>query len=108
MTTPLPERSVPRIDAVNDSSGMSARSITTASSAGLRSNARSAALGWSSAGNDHCVDSGIVGNVCDVDSDRAALADVTPFALRREYAGLRLPLLADHHANGSKSLTPVA
>ena len=41
---------MPRIDAVNDSSGMSARSITTASSAGLRSNATSAASAAAQAG----------------------------------------------------------
>ena len=37
ITTPLPVRSVPRIDAVNASSGTSARSATTPSSADLRS-----------------------------------------------------------------------
>src|SRR5437879_6541972 len=59
MTTPLPARSVPRIDAVNASSGTFARSMTTASSAVFKSNATSAVRGCNSRGNDHCVDSAI-------------------------------------------------
>ena len=43
ITTPLPPRSVPRIDAVNASSGTTDRSTATASSVGFRSNATSLA-----------------------------------------------------------------
>src|SRR4051812_35453165 len=57
MTTPLPVRSVPRIDAVNASSATSTRSATTALSAVVRSNETSLLLGCSSEGNAQCVDS---------------------------------------------------
>src|SRR6476661_7299833 len=50
-TTPLPTRSVPRICAVNASSGISARSCTTASSAPSRSKRQSSGRGRISAGN---------------------------------------------------------
>ena len=51
ITTPLPVRSVPSIDAVNASSGTSARSPTTLSSADLRSNATSPCVGCNAGGN---------------------------------------------------------
>src|SRR5436190_7402504 len=57
MTMPLPVRSVPRIDAVNASSGTSTRSATTALSAVVRSNETSLLFGCSSEGNAQCVDS---------------------------------------------------
>ena len=51
MTTPLPVRSVPRIDAVNASSGTSARSATTAFIVAARSKRTSAAFGCRLGGN---------------------------------------------------------
>src|SRR5882762_186422 len=51
MTTPLPIRSVPRIPAVNASSGTSARSSTIESSAASRSKRDSSGLGCISGGN---------------------------------------------------------
>src|SRR6267378_1659277 len=51
MTTPLPMRSVPRMPAVNASSGTSARSNTIESSAPSRSNRASSVLGCISGGN---------------------------------------------------------
>src|SRR5262249_22095295 len=51
ITTPFPTRSVPRICAVNASSGISARSCTTASSAPSRSKRQSSGRGRISTGN---------------------------------------------------------
>src|SRR4051812_35555211 len=53
ITTPLPMRSVPRMGAVNASSGTADRIITTASSAASRSNFQSSGRGRISAGKDH-------------------------------------------------------
>src|SRR5512134_1713641 len=57
ITTPLPARSVPRICAVNASSGISARTRTTAPSAASRSKRQSSGCGRSSAGNAQSVGS---------------------------------------------------
>src|SRR5258708_1729859 len=51
MTMPLPARSVPRMDAVKASSGISERNCTTASSAGSRSNRNSSCCGCTPLGN---------------------------------------------------------
>src|SRR5687768_9856614 len=54
ITTPLPIRSVPRMGAVNASSGISARTCTTESSAASRSKRQSSGFGRISTGNAHC------------------------------------------------------
>src|SRR5262245_12010584 len=61
MTTPLPIRSVPSMPAVNASSGTSARSRTSESSAPSRSNLVCSTLGCISGGNDQLLRSAMEG-----------------------------------------------
>src|SRR5512139_3307587 len=57
IATPVPVRSVPRIDAVNASSGISACTVTIEASAASRSNPTRSGSGWSSGGKAHFGDS---------------------------------------------------
>ena len=57
ITTPLPARSVPKIEAVNASLGISARTATTDASARSRSNAHSSGRGCAVSGIAHSVSS---------------------------------------------------
>src|SRR5262249_21742860 len=64
ITMPLPKRSVPKIDAVNASSGTSARSATTASKADFRSKPTSFCAGCRVAGKAQREGSDTEGSFC--------------------------------------------
>src|SRR6185295_4426334 len=93
ITTPLPARSVPRIEAVNASSGISERTSTTASSACSRSKRQSSGFGRISFGNAQSFCSAMaIGLVLLSDSKAARRVEQMDLrGLRREVHALPRP-----------------